>query len=132
MQIINSKAVPITMIVGSGGAVRGHLAVVSSGKAVKAAAAVTDATVLGVFAETKDADELVQIEQITSDSLLTSEYTGSSKTSLANTDIGSVFDLTDSDTVNLDDTTGGCCLCQGYNNTIKQIIFKIPAAKLYL
>ena len=46
------------------------------------------------------------------------KYTGSSKTTLADTDLlTTIFDITNPTTINLDDTTGGMCSVVGYNNT---------------
>jgi hypothetical protein len=47
-------------------------------------------------------------------------YTGTTKTSLADTDlVTTLFDLSNQTTMNLDDTTGGMCSVVGYNNTRK-------------
>lgn len=45
-------------------------------------------------------------------------FTGSSKTTLADTDLATtLFDLSNATTINLDDTTGGMCSVMEYNNT---------------
>ena len=45
-------------------------------------------------------------------------FTGSTKTTLADTDlVTTAFDLSNKTTINLDDTTGGMCSVLGYNNT---------------
>lgn len=131
MYLSDGKAArTLRFIAGTNGSTRGAMMVISAGKAVKAAAAHTAATVLGIAKNTVAADGIVEIE-MADDRLVTAAYTGSSKTSLADTDIGTVFDLSDSVTVNLDDTTGGMCICQGYDNTAKTITFVIPEASKY-
>lgn len=46
-------------------------------------------------------------------------YTGTTKTSLADTDLGTtLFDLASATAIGLDDTTGGMCSVVGYNNTL--------------
>lgn len=46
------------------------------------------------------------------------DFTGSTKTTLAETDLYSTaFDLSDKKTINLDDTTGGMCKVLAYDNT---------------
>lgn len=120
----------LKFIAGSGGSTRGALMVVSSGKAVKAAAAPTAATVLGIACNTVSADGIVEIEAI-DNRMVTAAYTGSTKTTLADTDIGTAFDLDDSLTVDLDDVADGICICQGYDNEGKTITFIIPEASKY-
>jgi len=47
------------------------------------------------------------------------KFTGTVKTTLADTDLGATkFDLSDAQTINLDDTTVGMCRVVGYNNTL--------------
>lgn len=59
------------------------------------------------------------------------EYAGSTKTTLADTDLVTVlFDLTDANTMNLDDTTGGMCSVVDYNNTLKYADVIIAAANI--
>jgi hypothetical protein len=45
------------------------------------------------------------------------DYTGSSKTSLADTDlVTTLFDIDNGTTIDLDDTTGGMCSVVAYDN----------------
>jgi hypothetical protein len=131
MEIVSGGYTIRKMVAGTGGGVKGDMAVVSSSTAVKAAAAPTAATVLGVFVETVAAGAMAQIAVPGKDGKIRSEYTGSSKTSLADADIGKVYDLSDENTVNLDDTTGGIAVCQGYDNDNDTIDFVIPEAAMY-
>lgn len=62
-------------------------------------------------------DDSILVQPIL-DCVIRIEFTGSSKTTLADTDlVSTLFDLTDANTLNLDDTTGGMCSVVGYNNT---------------
>ena len=131
MLITKSDTKQIQLIVGAGGVVRGDLVVIASDLVVKAAAAPVDATILGIATETADAAELIIVELIENNTVM-SDYAGTTKPTLADTDLGTAFDLTDSTKVNLDDTIGGACICVGYDNNIKQIMFVIPQAKRYL
>jgi hypothetical protein len=131
MEIVSGGYTIRKMVAGTGGGVKGDMAVVSSSTAVKAAAAPTAATVLGVFVETVAAGAMAQIAVPGKDGKIRSEYTGSSKTSLADADIGKVYDLSDENTVNLDNTTGGIAVCQGYDNDNDTIDFVIPEAAMY-
>lgn len=133
MYLINAEAGNVQkFIAGSGGVTAGDLVVISSGKVVKAAAAVTAATIVGIAIDTAAENGYAKVQLLQSDSVISAPYAGSSKTSLADTDFGTVFDLTDSTKVNLDDTTGGCALCVGYDNTPGRIFFKIPKSFLYI
>jgi hypothetical protein len=131
MEVISKGYNIRRMIAGTGGGVKGDLAVVSSATAVKAAAAPSAATVLGIFLETVDAAAEAKIAVPEPGALIRSHYVGSTKTSLADADIGKVFDLSDENDVNLDDTTGGICVCQGYDNSNSTIDFVIPRAAMY-
>ncbi len=131
MEIISGGYTIRQMVAGTGGGVKGDMAVVSSDTAVKAADAPSANTVLGLFVESVDAAAMASIAVPHEDALIRSEFTGSSKTSLTDADIGKVFDLTDENTVNLDDTTGGICVCQGYDNTNGTIDFVITKASMF-
>jgi len=64
-------------------------------------------------------DDAITVIPLT-DAVIRIEFTGSTKTTLADTDLVTVlFDLTDANTMNLDDTTGGMCSVVDYNNTLK-------------
>jgi len=59
------------------------------------------------------------------------DYTGTSKTSLTNADIGTAFDLDASDgkKINLDDTTGGAWVVVGFDNDEGVAYVKLDASK---
>jgi hypothetical protein len=64
-------------------------------------------------------DDKIDILPIT-DVVIRVGYTGSTKTSLADTDlVTTLFDLASGTALNLDDTTGGMCSVVDYNNTLK-------------
>jgi hypothetical protein len=119
---------PSTVIkgtVGSGGVTKGDLCVLSSNTFVKAAANPTDATVVAIALETALITEVALFELITPVRIISSKYTGSSKTSLTDADISKTFDLTDAQTVNLDDTSGSFCFCVDYDNDLDLIHFVV-------
>ena len=115
----------VKFLVGSGGVAKGDLVALAGGKIVKAAAQATAA--LGIALQTA-ADTEYALVDIAGARIITSEYTGTSKTSVADTDLGTVFDLTDENTVNLDDVGSGICICVGYNNDKKTIDFILTEA----
>jgi hypothetical protein len=58
-------------------------------------------------------------------------YTGSTKTSLADTDlVTTLFDLGGKNSINLDDTTDGMCSVVGYNNARKDADVIFAAANV--
>lgn len=104
----------------------GNLVKLSAGLVAEAAAG--DTNILGVALEDKttgtnptSADTISVL--IPLDSVFEADYTGATKTSLGDDDIGSVFDIkvgTDGDhKVNLDDITGGMCRVVAFDNDRK-------------
>lgn len=130
MWISNGPFSVVKRTVGTGGVASGSLSVMSSNTAVKGAAAATDGTIFGVACADFEATTVGDFYKITDDTIIGAKYTGSTKTSLTDADLGKIFDLSDDATVNLDDVTGGCCVCEGYNNDNDIIYFKIAPAKL--
>jgi hypothetical protein len=64
-------------------------------------------------------DDKIDILPLT-DLVIRITFAGSTKTTLADTDlVNTLFDLTNATTMNLDDTTGGMCSVVDYNNTLK-------------
>lgn len=116
---------------------QGDLLVISGGKVSTAAAAPTAATVLGVATSaittgaSVTAADVVYFEPIKGKKVRAS-YTGSTKTSVTDADLGTTFDLSDKKTVNLDDTLGGVCVCVGYDNTNDTIDFIATVASLFI
>jgi hypothetical protein len=132
MDILSGENVrTLTLIAGTNGVTAGDLVVISSGTVIKATDPVTADTLVGIALATAAADALVSVA-LAQDNILEAPYTGSSKTSLADTDIGTVFDLSDATTIDLDDTTGGCALCVGYDNDRDIIKFIVPSSFRYL
>ena len=132
MNILTGEKVVLPFIAGSGGTVEGEMVVISSGKVIEIGPAATAATIVGIALETKDEDAVVLVDVIGEGTIISAPYTGSSKTSVADTDFGTLFDLDDGTTVDLDDTTDGVALCVGYDNDVDEIKFVITAADRYL
>lgn len=129
------------MLVGTGGVTADGLVVVSSGKAVKAAQPISAATLVGIARETVASGSYVQVDLI-ENHLIEATFTGSSKSSLADTDLATVFDVTGDLNINLDDTTGGTFVVGGngiaatagtwYDNTNLLVRGKFTAASRYI
>jgi hypothetical protein len=116
-----------------GGAEAGDLMVYSAGTAIKATDPISAGTMIGVLLESGDQNDLVPIAVPEPNTLIRAPYTGSSKTSLADTDIGTApFDLSDENTIDLDDTTEGCAICQDYDNDNDTIDFVVPQSFYYI
>jgi hypothetical protein len=116
LKIVDAKPINTWyMLVGSGGVTGGGLAAVSSGKAVKAAAGAAVSTFVGIARETTASASYVFVDLI-EDHGIEADFTGSTKTSVAVTDTGTVFDLTDESTINLDDTSSGSFVA-GFGST---------------
>lgn len=99
---------------------KGDPLVLSSGKVAKAGAAVT-AGFLGFAVEaitttTATADDVILVD-INPASIYEMKYVGTTKTSVAVTDIGSAFDFKPaSDAIDLDDVTDAYFIVLGYDN----------------
>lgn len=114
------------MLVGASQSIKAGDILVKSGQyVVKAASGPSANTIAGVAVEdittdgTVNGDELIKVD-INPNMTYTMNYTGSTKTSVDNKDLGKQFDLgSDAQTINLDDTTGGFLECIGYNNDEK-------------
>lgn len=131
MEIVQGGYTVRRMVAGSGGGDAGDVAVVSAGKAVKGAGGPTAATVLGLFLEDVAENGIAKIAVPNEGALIRAPYIGISKTSLADSDIGKVFDLEDETSIDLDDTTGAVCVCQGYDNDNDTIDFVFTKAAMY-
>lgn len=133
MYITNGEKKVVPYIVGTGGVTAGCLAVISSTTAVKGAAAVTDATLLGIACDDYDATELGLFEVIGECTEVTAKFTAAgTKKTFTNADIGKVYDFSDENTINPDDTTGGSAMLIGYDNDVLEATFVVPKAKRYL
>lgn len=122
------------MTVGSGGYTKGDLLSISSNTAINTDyAAMTVLTCLGIALSTEDAASTGLVQYVNSSSIICADVdTTATKTTVAITDIGKKFDLSDAHTVDLDDTTGGYFVCTGYNNDRGVIYGKIDPAKLFV
>jgi hypothetical protein len=114
--------------VGSGGVLKGDLCVISSNTFIKITDAPGDYTVVAIALETASAADVALFELISNAPIITAKYTGSSKTSLTDADITKVFDISDAQTIDLDDTTGGTALCVDYDNDLDLIHFIVYPA----
>lgn len=132
MYIASGEKAVLPFIAGSGGVAVGELCVISSGKVVEAGAAASAATIVGICVQAALENAVALVDIIGEGTVVAAKYTGSSKTSVADTDFGTLFDIDDGLTVDLDDTTDGIALCVGYDNTCDEIHFVITAADRYL
>lgn len=102
----------VSLKVGTGGVSKGDLCVLSSATVVRAAAAASDATVVGI-ALADAVDTAMGTFELVTDRIIRAEYAGTA----SNLGTNKEFDLTDANTVNINDTTGGIFYCVGYDTT---------------
>ncbi|MBB6694383.1 hypothetical protein H7B90_23585 [Cohnella xylanilytica] len=75
-------------------------------------------------------DDAIEVLPVT-DCVIRVAYTGTTKTTLADTDlVSTLFDLSNATTINLDDTTGGMCSVMDYDNTHKWADVIIASANI--
>ena len=138
LRVNRPEPVPhIIYTVGTGGVKKGQLVIASSGTAVTAAEAPTDATVLGVALDTKAEGAQVQIECIDGSLIEADIYQGGSTDSFTATDVGKAFDIfVDGSTgemfVDPNDTTGAFLVLMSYDTSKNKAWLKIHRAKLLL
>jgi hypothetical protein len=108
----------VTFTAGTGGVTKGDYLVWSSNTVVRAAAGAKTDDVVGIALETAADTASVQVELVL-DRIVRAPYAGTE----SNLALGKVYDLTDADTVNIDDVTDGCCLCVGYNTDADTVDF---------
>jgi hypothetical protein len=111
-------------IVGTGGIAKGDLCVITSNTIVKAAAAATVKTVIGIATEAAVDTAMASIE-LCGDRIIRAPYAGTA----SNLGTNKIFDLTDSTTVNINDVADGSCFCVGYSTANTTIDFIVPAAQ---
>lgn len=117
MYFLDGKAPTIrSLLVGTGGVTKGDLLVWSSNTVVRAAAAATDATIVGIALETA-VDTAMCLVDVGLDRVIRSEYTGTDSNLATN----KIYDLSDAHTVAIDDVADGIFYCVGYNATAKTV-----------
>jgi len=112
MYFIDGKqSTVVQLLVGTGGIAKGELGALSSGTIIDAAAAATDATIVGIALADYDAAELGSFE-LCGNRIIRSKYTGTA----SNLATCKEYDLSDGHTVNINDTTGGIFFCVAYDS----------------
>lgn len=115
---------------------KGELLYDNSG-AVAVAAQTSQAVtgILGVALENAKKSTKCSIESINGAVMEIDYKSGTTKTSFADTDLGTTYDVYVSSHkfyINLDDTTGGCLVLVGYDNDAKKAYVTIPTTSLKL
>lgn len=125
MYFIDGKtSTVVNLVVGTGGVAKGDLCVITSNTVVKAAAAATAATVIGIATAAAVDTAMVGVE-LCGDRIIRAPYAGTA----ANLATNKIFDLTDADTVNINDVADGSCFCVGYSATNGTVDFIVPVAR---
>ena len=125
MYFIDGKtSTVVNLVVGTGGVAKGDLCVITSNTVVKAAAAATAATVIGIATAAALDTAMASIE-LCGDRIIRAPYAGTESNLATN----KVYDLTDETTVNIDDVAGGSCFCVGYNAVNDTVDFIVPIAQ---
>jgi hypothetical protein len=128
MYLIDGRqSMVVTFTAGTGGVTKGDLLVWSSNTVVKAAAGDRTDDIVGIALETAVDTASVQVELVL-DRIVRAPYAGTE----SNLAVGKVYDLTDADTVNIDDVADGSCLCVGYDTDANTIDFIIVQADRFV
>lgn len=125
MQFLDGKmSTVVSLVVGTGGVTKGDLVVLSSGTVVRAAAAATAATVLGLATASAVDTAMCSIE-LCGDRIIRSEYTGTGSNLATN----KIYDLSDAHTIAINDVTGGSCYCVDFDATKGVLDFIVTVAQ---
>ena len=128
LKIQNPNSKKILKVYTGGAVFKGCVAVLSSTTAVLGAASISTGVMLGIFLEDQDTASVGLIQPFSDDSVVEGIYTGTSKTSLTDADLGKVIDIVVSTTTttndtqkfNLDDLAGPFQIV-GYDNDAKKV-----------
>lgn len=133
MYILNGEQNVRPFIAGDGGVTKGDLVVFSANTVVKATTPVGAGTLVGIALETAIATATVMVDVVVAGATIIAPFTtAGTKKTMADADIGKVFDITNAMLVNPDDTTGGCASLCGYDNKTLEARFNVPMSLRYL
>ena len=125
----DAKTVVIKGTLG-GTVIKGDLLVLSTNTFIRTGDA-PSGTIMGIAMEAGVTTEVILIQLVTSEPILSAKYYGTSKTSLTDADISKTFDFYGYDSIDLDDTTGGVAMCVDYDNDIDVMHFiLVPSGKV--
>lgn len=133
--LFNSHKPMISFYVGTGGILKGQLAMVSSSTAIDATEGQSTAVIIGIANDDYDAGVVGQFTDIDGAIIEMPIYQGGSTDTFADSDIGKAFDINvTSEVFSLDpnDTSGAMFVLQSYNNDNATCTAKIVKALLYL
>lgn len=109
---------------------KGDLCVVSGNTFVRTGDA-PSGTIMAIALEDGVSTDVILLQLVTSEPILSAKYYGTSKTSLTDADITKTFDFYGYNAIDLDDTTGGVAMCVDYDNANQIMHFLlIPSGKI--
>lgn len=109
---------------------KGDLLVLSANTFVRTGDA-PSGTIMTIALEDGVSTDVILMQLVTSEPILSATYYGTSKTSLTDADISKTFDFYGYNSIDLDDTTGGVAMCVGYDNDIYVMHFiLVPSGKV--
>ncbi len=128
---IREDAKTVTIKGTLGGTVsKGDLLVLSTNTFVRTGDA-PSGTIMTIALEDGVSTDVILMQLVTSEPILSAKYYGSSKTSLTDADISKTFDFYGYNSIDLDDTTGGVAMCVDYDNDIDVMHFiLVPSGKV--
>jgi len=131
----NSPVIPF--YVGTGGVLKGQLAMVSSNTAIDAAEGQSTAVLIGIAQDDYDASEVGYFEDIRGALVELPIYQGGATDTFAAADIGKAFDIYVDGTsgemyIDPNDTTGAMAVVYSYNNDKQTAIVRFLSALIYL
>lgn len=136
MKVVTASLNPvIPFYVGTGGVLKGQLAMVSSDTAIDATEGQSTAVLIGIAQADYDATEVGYFDDIRGALVELPIYTGSTVDTFTDADIGKAFDIyVDSGVMKIDpnDTTGAMAVIYSYNNDAQTAVVRFLSALIYL
>ena len=125
----------IHMYAGTGGLTKGALCVIDSATAIEASEGISTAIVLGVAADDYDAGEVATIYPVNGVEIEADIYQGGATDVFTDANMGTLFDIyvaSHKFYIDPNDTTGGFCQVNRYDNAHAKAWIRIPEAYIYM
>ena len=136
MKVVTASLNPvIPFYVGTGGVLKGQLAMVSSDTAIDATEGQSTAVLIGIAQADYDATEVGYFDDIRGALVELPIYQGGATDTFTDADIGKAFDIyVDSGVMKIDpnDVTGSMAVLYSYNNDAQTAVVRFLGALIYL
>lgn len=134
-KVINAKPERLITALAGANLYKGQLAIIDTGKAKPAAAALSAATALGIVMESVLDTKLVQLYPLVGTELEADVYQGGVLKGFTDAMLGLAYDMVVTNNemeIDPNDTTGGFFVLTGYNNDTQKCYGRLALADIYM